>query len=198
MYNCILDGFPEDYMGYPLNTDFKVGILLNELIKDDNIEDDLKLLQAFNILYKETVPEDVNTAYDGLVWFLSCGKSELYYEDDYIDEKLPDKCLDFGLDHLDIWGAFWAHGVDLRNTSMHWFAFMSAIGNLGDCPLTQKIAYRSTDLTKLKGDTKKYYSELKNKFKVRKVITKQEYEKKIKDMESKYGSYYMKIRQIQG
>lgn len=197
MLNVLLDGFPEDYMGYPINTDFRVGILLTLLVEDNKYDDSLKMLKAFDLLYKEKVP-DLMTALDGITWFLSCGKSEDYFEDD-IEKRSKEssssntKCIDFNFDSMDIWGAFWGRGIDLSNTKMHWFKFMSALSNLGDCPLTQKISYRSMDTSKLKGESKKYYEELKEKYKVKNIISKEEYEKSLKEKESMFGSYYMKL-----
>lgn len=197
LFNCLLDGFPKEFMGYQINTDFKVGILLSLLMEDDDIPDDLRFLQAFNLLYKEKVPDDENVAIRGLMWFLSCGRSEICYADGYQDEKQKEPCIDFNQDHMDIWGAFWARGIDLTTAKMHWFKFMSAIGNLGDCPLSNKMSYRATDVSKMHGDTKKYYKELKDKYKVRKIITVEEMDKLLKKAEEKHGSYYAKLLQAQ-
>jgi hypothetical protein len=194
MFNCLLDRFPTEYKGYPINTDFRVGIAITLLLEDNTIlDDDMRFLSAFKLLYKEAIPQDTQVAYDGLMWFLSCGKSELIYEDAPIEESSPDKCIDFNVDHLDIWGAFWAKGVDLTKVTMHWFKFMTAISNLGDCALTQKMQYRSADLKNMKGDTKKYYKKLKEKYKVRKVITKEEQDKFLADMEAKFGKHHVKL-----
>ena len=198
MFNCLLQGFPTEYQGYAINTDFRVGILLTQLTEDESVEEDLKLLQAFNILYKDKIPEDFQVAYSGLEWFLSCGKSEIYYEEAPQDNGDNSKSIDFSVDHLDIWGAFWSKGVDLTKVSMHWFKFMAAIGNVGDCPLTQKMQFRSADLSKMKGDTRKYYAELKEKYKVRKIMTKEEHDEYIKKLEKTNGSYYMKLRALNG
>lgn len=194
LFNCILDGFPTEYKGYAINTDFKIGILLSTLMEDEEVEQDIKILQALNLLYKEEVPKDVSVAVDGIIWFLSCGKSEIFFEGDYKEDSPSERCLDFNVDHLDIWGAFWGKGVDLTTEKMHWFAFMSAICNLGDCPLTQKMSYRAADLSKFKGDTRRYYLELKEKFKIRKVITKEEFEAANKSIAEQNGSYYTMLR----
>lgn len=191
--NVLLDGFPTQYKGYKINTDFRIGILITLLQEDESIDEDLKLLQALNLLYAEKVPDDLDVAMNGLMWFLSCGKSELYFEEDEDNDDSPDKALDFTQDHLDIWSAFYKLGVDLEKDSLHWFKFLSLLGSIGDCALSQKIQFRTTDLTKMKGDTRKYYLKLKNKYKVRKVITKEEHEAKMKEMEQNYGSYYMKL-----
>lgn len=192
MFNVLLDAtFPESYEGYALNTDFRVGIALTLLQEDQTFPEDLKLVKAFDLLYKDKVPP-VETALKGLLWFLSLGKSEQHYEDEK-EETTTDKAIDFNIDSLDIWGAFWAKGIDLTKVNMHWFKFMTAIGYLGENPLTQKIAYRTTDLSKLKGDTRKFYAELKEKYKVKKVYTQEEYDLIVKNREQKFGSYYAKL-----
>jgi hypothetical protein len=197
LFNCILDGFPQSYKGYLLNTDFKVGILLTLLLEDEDIPDDLKYLQAFDLLYKDKVPDDMELAVEGLIWFISCGKSELFYADGYKEDKCSEKCIDFTQDHLDIWGAFWARGIDLTVTNMHWFKFMSAIGNLGDCPLSTKIGYRATELKDMKGETRAYYAKLKEKYRVRKIVTREELSSIISNAEKKHGSYYAKLLKAQ-
>lgn len=190
--NVLLDGFPNDYKGFKINTDYRVGILISLLFDDDEIEDDLKIMQAIELLYIDK-PADFETAQNGVLWFISCGKSELCYADGYVDERPTEKCLDFTQDALDIWGAFWSKGIDLNEVNMHWFKFMSAIGNLGDCALTQKMGYRATDLTKMQGETKKHYSELKDKYRVRRIVTKDEMDEIIEKAEQKHGSYYAKL-----
>lgn len=194
--NVLLDGFPTEYKGYAVNTDFRIGILITLLQEDEEIDEDLKMLQALNLLYKNKVPEDINVAVDGLLWFLSCGKSELYFDEDEDKDDSLDKALDFTVDHLDIWAAFYKLGVDLEKDNLHWFKFLSLLGSISDCALTQKIQFRTTDLSKMKGDTRKYYAQLKNKYKVRKTISKEEHEAKMKELEATYGSYYMKLRAL--
>ncbi len=194
MLNVLLDGFPESYKGYPINTDFRVGILLTLLQEDETIDDELKGWQMLNLLYKDIVPEDSKVAVDGLIWFLSCGRSELYFEDDEDAEISQDKALDFTVDHLDIWAAFKSIGVDLEREPIHWFKFVSLLGCLGECTLTQKMQFRTTDLTKMKGDTRSYYLKLKNKYKVRKVITKEEHEAQLKQLDSM--PYYKKLYEL--
>lgn len=197
MFNVLLDNsFPNNYKGHELNTDFRVGIKLTLLQEDEEFDDYIKLLKSFEILYKYKIPE-WNTAIDGLIWFLSCGKSEIYFDDNVKEDDIVDKCLDFNIDHMDIWGAFWSKGVDLTKVNMHWFKFMSALSNVGDCPLTQKIAYRSTDLSKLKGDTRKYYADLKEKYKVRKIMTKDEYNEIMSIKEESYGSHWAYLMRMQ-
>lgn len=176
MWNYLIDGFPTEYHGYKIRTDFRVGVLLSLLMEDTSIDDDTKLLRAFDILYVDEVPEP-DVAYSGLTWFLSCGRSELVVENEYTDDDVSnEKTLDFDIDSLDIWGGFWSKGVDLETTKMHWFKFMTALSNLGDIPISQKMGYRSMTLKGMSGEMKKSYEKLKNKYKIRRTYTKEEYD----------------------
>lgn len=182
MQNILLDGFPTEYQGYPLRTDYRVGILLSLLMEDNTVDDDdIKVYQAIAVLY-EKIPDDIGIAYKGLVWFLSCGRSELHFEDDddINNNELEDKAIDFNQDSLDIWAGFKARlGIDLLKEEMHFWAFMSLLSNLGDCQLTQKIGYRTADLSELKGETKKFYSKMKEKYRIKEVLTEEEYNKRL-------------------
>lgn len=198
MFNVLLDnGFPTEYKGYKLNTDFRVGILITLLQEDDSFEDDIKILKAFDLLYAEEVPPQ-DIAFDGLIWFLSCGRSEVFLKGEVKPTSSTDKAIDFRIDQLDIWGAFFLRGISLEKSRMHWFKFMTIIANLGDCQLTQKIQYRLTDLTNLKGETKTTYAKLKEQYMVRKIISKEEREEELKEAEAQYGSYFAKLARLNG
>lgn len=197
MFNVLLDkGFPTDYKGYELNTDFRVGIQLTLLLEDETFPEDVRLLTALKLLYKDGTPP-LEEAIRGMLWFLSCGKSEQRTENEK-EENTTDKAIDFSVDSLDIWGAFWSKGIDLTKVNMHWFKFITALGYIDkDCPLAQKMSYRTTDLSKLKGDTKKFYAELKEKYRIKPVYTPEEYEELMKQKEKQHGSYYMKLLRTQ-
>lgn len=197
IFNCLLDGFPTKYKGYTINTDWRIGVLISLLLDDEEIPFDLRVMQSLNLLYKDKVPDDPDLAFNGVLWFLSCGKSEICYADGYQDDKPNEPCIDFTQDHLDIWGGFWSKGIDLETADMHWFKFMQALANLGDCPMSQKMSYRATNTSKMSGETKKYYNELKMKYRVRKIVTAEEYEKLCEAAEQKHGSYYAKLMRAQ-
>lgn len=209
LWNCLLDGFPEDYKGYKIRSDFRIGIMLNLLLEDEAVDEDTKLSQAFNILYIDEV-QDIQTAYDGLMWFLSCGESEIVYDYGIEDNKgneSNEKCIDYQYDALEIWGGFWSKGVDSTKTDMHWFAFNAALHNLQECVIAQRMDYRSMSTKDMKGDTKKHYNEIKKKVKVRKMYTKEEAEEirrrneKLQEeqnpnMSSYQKEYYRKMREL--
>lgn len=186
MPNILIDGFPTKYKNYRIRTDFRIGIGLS-LLLDEDIDDDIKYAKAYELLYIDDIGDDYETAYNGLVWFLSCGNSERVILGDK-RKRSDDAAIDFKLDAMDIWGGFWSKGVDLENTKMHWFKFMAALQNLGDCQITQKMGYRQMDTSDLKGAQLRYYKNLKEQYKVREVLEGDEffeYRKAVKEKEER-------------
>lgn len=68
-------GFPREYEGYSIVTDFRVGILLTMLFDDEEVSDEDKKTQALLLLFgsEENIPSDINLAWSAVVWFLSLG-----------------------------------------------------------------------------------------------------------------------------
>ena len=54
-FNPLLDSFPTEYMGYPMNTDFRVGILLTKLFNSGKFTDEEKKIQALKKIENEAV-----------------------------------------------------------------------------------------------------------------------------------------------
>ena len=71
MYNAMLDRLPEDYNGWLVRTDYRIGVQIQLCISDPDLTDSEKTWTALNLLYGRGVPPDLQTALDGLSWFLS-------------------------------------------------------------------------------------------------------------------------------
>ena len=72
MYNFLLDSLPEDYEGYLLRTDYRVGIQISQALEDDELSPQERLAVAFSLLYGNGTPP-AEIAYQGLQWFLNGG-----------------------------------------------------------------------------------------------------------------------------
>lgn len=178
MFNIFFTGFPSSYMGYELNTDYRVGIRIVKLMDSDILKSDVNTawLLIFQTLYKVSVPEDLDIAFDGVRWFLTSGQSELYYADDPPKNTSSDIQFDYDIDQFIIWSAFRKLGIDLTKVNMHWFKFQSLMNDLPECTLSTKIGYRTADTSKMTGEYKDSYTKLKNDSRIRKLITKEEYD----------------------
>ena len=68
MYNAMLDRLPEDYNGWLIRTDYRIGVQIQLCISDPELSDNEKTAIALNLLYGRGMP-DLQTAIDGLSWF---------------------------------------------------------------------------------------------------------------------------------
>lgn len=194
MYNILLDGLPTKYKDYRIRTSYRIGVDLNLLFEDDSVDSDYKVVMAIDILYIDK-PDDINEATAGIGWFLSCGTNEAYYIDKPASNPSGNKALDFQYDANEIYGTLRLYGIKLE-PSLHWFEFMSIVQSLPDCPLSQRMGYRVLDLSKFKGQTRAQYADIQNKVRVRKALTKEEYEEQMKEAKETYGSYYEQLKRL--
>ncbi len=187
MHNVLLDGFPKDYRGYRINTSFKVGILISKIMSDEEFSEELRIEKSIHLLFIDL--PDAETAYRGLIWFLSCGNSEVVVVDEDNDLDREDKIkhdlnhdipYDFDYDANQIWGGFWSKGVDLETTDMHWFKFMIALQNLNKPVISTLMENRTIDTTGMKGKEKSEYLKLKNRSRVRKILSGKEADEYVK------------------
>jgi hypothetical protein len=160
VFNPLLDTFPTEYKGIKMNTDFRVGILLNQMFTSGKIKDEDKKLNALALLYGDDFMNlgiDVLELWDGLKWFMALGynkgindissnddnsKDDNDEEDCLVDKdgnKLifdtdvpdSDEVIDFEFDSARIYSGFLrTYGVDLNETDMHFFKFMFMLADL--------------------------------------------------------------------
>lgn len=163
MLNIILDGFPGEYEGYLIRTDFRIGIQISEALNDVNLAEPEKMMTAMRLLYGAGVPSDLKLASEGLRWFMSGGQPS---DDNTPDGKPP--TFDFEQDNRFLYSAFRArYGIDLTRERLHWFAFLAMLSDLGGCSLSDIMGIRSTDLSQLSDAQRKHCAELQAKFRIK-------------------------------
>ena len=100
--NILIDDLPTDYNGYLINYTFKSGILISECLNDKNFKDEReKVYTALRILFGRGIPP-IDTALDGLKWFLSGGMA-IKNKDDNKNSK---NIFSFSQDRNMIFSAF--------------------------------------------------------------------------------------------
>lgn len=168
----LLDKLPSEYDGFTLNTSWRVGVALTLLLDEKDLSNEAVLYTAIKMLYKDAetidMQDNIQTLIKGIVWFLSCGESEVLWVDKPTSE-VTEKQINFREDAMDI--RVWfkkGFNIDLDDTKdLHWFMFTSMLYSAHDCPLASKLEYRSVDLSKIKdADMKKQYKEAKNRLRV--------------------------------
>lgn len=155
------------------NTDFRIGILFEMLMQDDNIKKEAKVIQAIKLYYPH--PEkikDIEKAYNDIIWFYTCGKSDFDKTNNDkktikqpIKQQREDKIYDYEYDDGYIYSAFiQQYGIDLQDIDyLHWWKFKSMFNSLNqDTKIVEIMGYRAIDLGKIKDkEEKARYKKLK-------------------------------------
>lgn len=182
MLNIILDGLPEEYKGYLIRTDFRIGIQISEALNDVNLADPEKMMTAMRLLYGSGMPSDFQLASEGLKWFMSGGQPN---EESSSDGKPP--TFDFEQDNRFVYSAFRARfGIDLTRERLHWFAFLAMLSDLGGCSLSDIIGIRGTNLSNLSDEQRRVYAELQAKYRIKPQMSDGDLAR-IAEFESKLG-----------
>lgn len=165
MYNMLTEGYPTEYAGYLIRTDYRVGLKILRILKDYSREQSDRDTDALYELYGEGVPEDNNLAIYGLLWFLSGGEQFHYTEYmDFVNGENIDEAADsaskkgdsevmydFDCDSKMIWSSMWSqYGVDISEEKIHWFKFLAMFAGLKDTSINDIMHYRTMDLSEFK------------------------------------------------
>ena len=158
------------------NTDFRTGILFEMLMQDPNIKKEAKVLQAIRLFYpKPEQIKNVEKAFDDIIWFYTCGKSDFNKPRKNNDKKpvkqqREDKIYDYEYDDGYIYSAFiQQYNIDLQTINyLHWWEFKAMFNSLNkDTKIVEIMGYRAIDLGKIKDkEEKARYKKLKKIYKL--------------------------------
>ena len=158
MYNAMLDRLPEDYNGWLIRTDYRIGVQIQLCISDPELSDNDKTAIALNLLYGRGMP-DLQTAIDGLSWFLSCGNPSI---DDMAAEK---PVFSFEQDSARLVSAFKkVFGIDISRERLHWFEFVPMLGDLSGTAFTSVIDIRTTDPSEVDKKKRAEFLKMRRRF----------------------------------
>lgn len=160
MYNAMLDRLPEDYNGWLIRTDYRIGVQIQLCISDTELDDREKTWTALNLLYGNGVPE-LRTALDGLSWFLSCGAPPSPQDDS--GNETPLYSFDHDAGRI-VSGFRKTFGIDISRERLHWFEFVSMMGDLKDTAFTSVIDIRSTDVSDVDKKKRAEFNRMKKRF----------------------------------
>lgn len=164
--NMLVDLLPEtveiDGEEYDINTDFRISIMFELLMQDDELEDSEKTMQALK-LYYPVIPENKIKAGEKIIWFYRCGKESDYYEADTGVTKQK-QIYSFEHDAGYIYEAFLQeYGIDLQDIEdFHWWKFRALFNGLPNTTEFVKIMeYRSVSITsKMSKEKKQFYKKM--------------------------------------
>lgn len=156
-FNILLDSLPEDYKGWLIRTDYRIGIQISLCLQDENLEKNERVFIALSLLYGNGIPP-LEIAAEGLMWFLRFG------EEAREDVQTSGKQLLFlDFDHARIMSSFRkTYGIELHKAKLHWFEFQAMLDCLDeDSSLSNAIQIRGTDTSDMKGKQRANYERIK-------------------------------------
>lgn len=170
MMNLIIDELPTsvsvDGEDYYINFDFRIGVMFEQLMLDKSIDQEDKLFHALHLYYGDDIPRNVDEAVAALMWFYHCGE-----DDDSVAKrahKAAEKRLyDYDFDAPYIYSAFMEqYGIDLQDTSLHWWKFRAMFKSLRDDTEFRKImGYRAVQITSSMTQSQKdFYNKMKQEY----------------------------------
>lgn len=133
---------------YKINTDFKIAIKCDEIVKSD-VRDEEKTLAVVYLLYGDeglNNPQDYEELVKKAVLFLQCGK-----EGSNTDNKEPS--MDYEQDKAYIRASFYTDYQisDIYATNMHWWDFNDLMNGLTENCVLNRIRYiREYDTSDIK------------------------------------------------
>ena len=153
--NILIDALPETITVsgkvFPIHSDFRTGILFEQLIADKAIGNKKKLTCMLR-LYLDDIPADTDEAINQIILFYQCGKQQRKPTKTK-SKKIQSEVYDFDEDDGYIYAAFLEqYGIDLNDIEyMHWWKFRALFRALkADCEIVKIMGYRSVDLSKVK------------------------------------------------
>lgn len=173
MANILIDELPNQIDETPINTDFRVSILFEIMMQDNELSENQKINLAINLFYSDPVP-DYKKAIENIIWFYSCGKR--------MNSGKSNKIIySFEHDAEYIFSAFLSeYNINLNRIKyLHWWEFKALFTSLGENNLFNKImGYRSINLSEIKDkEMRKYYRNLQIKYRLPDGRTDEEKEK---------------------
>ena len=156
MINMLIDELPQKVGNIDINSDFRVSILFELLMQDNDYTNEEKVQQAL-ILYYPNLQEidDYNKAIENIIWFYKCGK-----EDKDVDKgnkknnnNKQVQIYSYEFDAEYIYSAFMEqYKIDLNSIEyLHWWKFKAMFNGLkSDNRIVEIMGNRAMNLSKIK------------------------------------------------
>lgn len=117
MFNVLLDKLPTEYKGFPIDSDFQIGIQIMQALEDGELTEQEGQSVALSLLFlaedenRDPLPlPDAETAIEGLMWFLTG------WNHDHNSKGDKTRVTDFDIDQWRIYSAFRQHyGINLND-----------------------------------------------------------------------------------
>ena len=162
----LLNGLPEEYEGIPISADFRNMIQVDLILREEGLPDAAKTMAALEQLYPQ-VPEDLELALKGLVWFFSRGAQTGGESEGPGAGEPPLRAFDYEQDANLIYAAFYAtYGISLTTVEfLHWWEFLALFEGLPEETLIKRVMYwRTVNLAELPKEERKHVQKMRALF----------------------------------
>lgn len=183
MPNIILDDMPTEFRGHAVKTDFRQGLKYYRIISNSEFSEEDQLEMVLLCLFENPAftREDLAELWPFIEYYLSGG------EQDREEEETGKKVFDYNADAGRIHAAFrHVYGIDLLTEKMHWWAFLSLLGNIsGDTMLSKVMEIRGKDIpAKADAKYKRQLTKLKKRYEINKGSPEEEQKAEAKRVEN--------------
>ncbi len=153
-HNMLIDYLPEtveiEGTVYPIETNFRTFVLFEMMMQEPELSDTEKAMRGLELVYPK-VPDNLNAAVDGLLWFYSCGKRWREKKAGSTEESSGTQMV-YSFEHDDdyIYSAFLTqYHIDLQDVEyLHWWKFKALLRTLSsDLEFSKIMEYRSIDIS---------------------------------------------------
>lgn len=171
--NLLIDPLPTSVniegQGWPIHSEFYVGVLFELLMQNDTLTEAEKIAQALSLYYSK-IPPNIQAATDAVLWFYRCGKESEKQQGGGSSGVSAKKAYCFEQDTDLIFSAFYAqYHIDLAEADgLHWWKFRALFNGLSaESEIKKIMGYRTADLKDMSKDQKKFYEKMRRVFALR-------------------------------
>lgn len=179
--NILIDKNPTsvniDGVEHTINCDHITSIKFEMAIKDPELSEIDKLFVALNLYYEEDIPDNIEEAWNAILWFYTLGELDGKVDEgeggSNINNSPPkpkeEEIYSFEHDGDYIFSSFlYAYKIDLSNEELHWWSFMKLFNTLPEDTIMKKIIeIRNTKITpSMSKEEKANWRKLKRMYKL--------------------------------
>jgi len=167
--NILVDELPKSVtiegIEYPVNWGFRTFLLIEICIFDSHLSDTDRVMSGLELFYGENMPDDVNQAFERMMWFYRGGK-EPKEEKTKKGAAKAKRCYCFEQDAPYIYSAFRTqYGIDLQDvssTDIHWWKFKALFESLNeDLKMSKIMYYRVAKTSGMDKDQRAFINDMK-------------------------------------
>lgn len=157
MFNIMLDPLPTTWEGFPIESDFRIGIQMCQIMEDRELSELEKYSMACDLFFPGICP-DISGQKEAIRWFLTA-----WNHDRNRKSKDTARVMDYDIDQWRIYSAFkHQYEICLNSVDLHYWQFMGLLTTLDDCAFTRVIDIRMKKINpKMSREEKKSISEVK-------------------------------------